>query len=196
MNANLFARLHEALARLALTDPEEDDEDAPDDVVTLMTLHSAKGLEFDDVFIAGLEEGILPHARSIEEGGAGLEEENRGLIDGWLAAGFAAERFTVADPYQAVFERWADSLSARGFTRIEGGIIVDQTRFDANMRHGDWSAYDLNWWYAAPVAPFGFNDNSVDFRVAAGEVVESWVEGIGTIRNPVVGPSGSQETTS
>ena len=47
-----------------------------DDVVTLMTLHSAKGLEFKAVFITGMEEGIFPHANSfLEENG--LEEERR-----------------------------------------------------------------------------------------------------------------------
>lgn len=49
--------------------------------VTLMTLHSAKGLEFDAVFIAGCEEDLLPHQRALEEddgrGGRGLEEERR-----------------------------------------------------------------------------------------------------------------------
>lgn len=47
-----------------------------DDVVTMMTIHSAKGLEFDVVFLVGLEEGIFPHANAMLESG-GLEEERR-----------------------------------------------------------------------------------------------------------------------
>ena len=48
------------------------------DAVSIMTLHSAKGLEFETVFLPGWEEGLFPHQRSLDEGGrSGLEEERR-----------------------------------------------------------------------------------------------------------------------
>ncbi len=51
---------------------------AEDDAVSLMTLHSAKGLEFDSVFLPGWEEGLFPSQRTLDEQGrAGLEEERR-----------------------------------------------------------------------------------------------------------------------
>ena len=54
------------------------DIDQAEDKVNLMTLHSAKGLEFDTVFLPGWEEGLFPHQRSLDENGrAGLEEERR-----------------------------------------------------------------------------------------------------------------------
>jgi DNA helicase-2/ATP-dependent DNA helicase PcrA len=59
------------IALLSDTDSLSDDEG----VVTLMTLHNAKGLEFPIVFIIGCEEGVFPHSRALDEGG--LEEERR-----------------------------------------------------------------------------------------------------------------------
>ena len=50
--------------------------EAGSDAVQLMTVHAAKGLEFDVVFLSGLEEGLFPHENSIQEA-EGLEEERR-----------------------------------------------------------------------------------------------------------------------
>lgn len=70
----------ERVALVADTDqiPEEPDPDRPEDtgVVTLMTLHTAKGLEFPTVFLTGLEDGIFPHSRSLGDQPE-LEEERR-----------------------------------------------------------------------------------------------------------------------
>jgi ATP-dependent exoDNAse (exonuclease V) beta subunit len=59
-------------------DPDANDkEKRQKDAVTLMTLHSAKGLEYPHVYLVGLEEGILPHQRSLLDGGQSLAEERR-----------------------------------------------------------------------------------------------------------------------
>jgi DNA helicase-2/ATP-dependent DNA helicase PcrA len=60
---------------LAASDEAEGDEGKPREAITLMTLHSAKGLEFERVYLVGLEEGLFPHARAVAEGA--VEEERR-----------------------------------------------------------------------------------------------------------------------
>jgi len=57
-----------------------------DNVITLMTLHSAKGLEFPVVFITGMEEGIFPHQNAFMEGDEGIEEERRLCYVGFTRA--------------------------------------------------------------------------------------------------------------
>jgi ATP-dependent DNA helicase Rep len=68
--------LSEAVTRLSLQDMlSRNDEDDVGDQVQLMTLHAAKGLEFPHVFMVGMEEEILPHKNSLDDGA--LEEERR-----------------------------------------------------------------------------------------------------------------------
>ena len=97
----------------------ENDEAAGDDKVNLMTLHGAKGLEFDTVFLPGWEEGLFPHQRAMDEGGAkGLEEERRLAYVGLTRAraraivSFAASRRVYNQWQNAMPSRFVDELPA------------------------------------------------------------------------------------
>ncbi|HWI56636.1 MAG TPA: ATP-dependent helicase, partial [Bacillota bacterium] len=68
-------RLETFLENVTLDSDRESDDEGPDNAVTLITMHSCKGLEYPHVFIVGLEDGLLPHSRSKEEGT--LDEERR-----------------------------------------------------------------------------------------------------------------------
>jgi superfamily I DNA/RNA helicase len=68
-------RLHAFLEDITLDSDREQEEEKVGDAVTLITMHSCKGLEFPNVYVVGLEEGLLPHSRSKVEGT--LDEERR-----------------------------------------------------------------------------------------------------------------------
>ena len=71
-----YESLRSFLEHVALVMDAEQNEQM--DAVSIMTLHSAKGLEFETVFLPGWEEGLFPHQRALDEGGrSGLEEERR-----------------------------------------------------------------------------------------------------------------------
>jgi DNA helicase-2/ATP-dependent DNA helicase PcrA len=105
--------LEEFLDSVALL--EENDEEGSSDGVALMTLHSAKGLEFDMVFLAGLEDGLLPHANSRDEP-ASLEEERRLAYVGmtrakrWLGLTGARSRFLFGQRQPTRLSRFLEEL--------------------------------------------------------------------------------------
>jgi DNA helicase II / ATP-dependent DNA helicase PcrA len=121
----------------------ENDEAVEQDKVTLMTLHGAKGLEFDTVFLPGWEEGLFPHQRALDDGGnGGLEEERRLAYVGLTRArqraiiSYAVNRHVYgywqsAIPSRFIGELPADSLeqsAPRGlYGPARGGRFNDQT---------------------------------------------------------------------
>ncbi len=105
-----YDSLQEFLEHVALV--MENDAAITEDRIFLMTLHSAKGLEFETVFLPGWEEGLFPHQRALDESGAqGLEEERRlayvGLTRGKKRAqiSFAANR--------RIYNQWQTTLPSR-----------------------------------------------------------------------------------
>jgi DNA helicase-2/ATP-dependent DNA helicase PcrA len=74
---NFNPGLYNYLNRISLITRDDIEEDDDTGKINLMTIHSAKGLEYDVVFLAGVENGIIPHARSLGESEENIEEERR-----------------------------------------------------------------------------------------------------------------------
>ena len=90
----------------------ENEENAAGDRLSLMTLHAAKGLEFDTVFLPGWEEGLFPSQRTMDEGGAkGLEEERRLAYVGLTRARKRAIVSHAAN--RRIYANWQTSLPSR-----------------------------------------------------------------------------------
>jgi DNA helicase-2/ATP-dependent DNA helicase PcrA len=90
----------------------DSDRGASEEAVSLMTLHSAKGLEFDAVYLPGWEEGLFPHQRALDENGrAGLEEERRLAYVGLTRARRRAAIWFVAN--RRVHGLWQSTMPSR-----------------------------------------------------------------------------------
>ena len=80
--------------------------------VTLMTLHAAKGLEFDTVFLPGWEEGLFPHQRALDEGGSNSLEEERRLA--YVAITRAKKQLYISMALnRRVYGQWQNNLPSR-----------------------------------------------------------------------------------
>jgi len=141
--------LEDLLDHAALvSDSDQYDESA---TVSLMTLHSAKGLEFDAVFLAGLEEGLLPHSRSFNTT-AEVEEERRLFYVGMTRAKksllvsravyrrtYGEERLRASLPSRFLAEIPADLIEAAAGSQSEPG---ETRRYEPDPEFS--SGYDYN----------------------------------------------------
>jgi DNA helicase II / ATP-dependent DNA helicase PcrA len=121
---NPEAGLASFLERIALLDDSrretDDDRKQPQDAVTLMSLHSSKGLEFPHVFLVGLEEGLLPHHRSIDEDPEVAEE--RRLC--YVGITRARERLTISRCLKRrKYGTWEERTPSRFLAEIPSELL-------------------------------------------------------------------------
>lgn len=142
-------------AAALVADSDEYDSTIP---VSLMTLHSAKGLEFDAVFLAGLEEGLLPHTRSGSDLSE-IEEERRLFYVGMTRAkqslvisraiyrrSYGEERLRASTPSRFLAEIPADLIEAASGSLAEPG---QTRRYEADPEYSD------SYSYRRPRTPYG-----------------------------------------
>jgi DNA helicase-2/ATP-dependent DNA helicase PcrA len=148
-------------------------------MVSVMTLHGAKGLEFDAVFLAGWEEGLFPNQRALDEGGSkALEEERRLAYVGLTRArqrcaiSFAANR--------RLYNQWSSSVPSR-FVEELPAAHIDHLERNPSMRPDREAMLD-----EAPFAPLPSRFRSR--RAELGKVIDGKAD-ILTIRPAAPGRS-------
>ncbi|MBO9603164.1 MAG: UvrD-helicase domain-containing protein [Novosphingobium sp.] len=121
------------------------DNDANDDdeKVTIMTMHAAKGLEFDNVFLPGWEEGVFPSQRALDEGGLASLEEERRLA--YVAITRARRHCTILHASnRRIYGQWTSSIPSRFIAELPPAHIDQQTTLTggASLWRANWSEQD------------------------------------------------------
>lgn len=120
------------------------DNDAADDAekVTIMTIHAAKGLEFDHVFLAGWEEGVFPSQRALDEGGLAALEEERRLA--YVAITRARRRCTIFHAAnRRIYGQWTSSIPSRFVAELPEAHVAQESTLSggASLWRAQWSEH-------------------------------------------------------
>ena len=107
--------------------------------LTIMTMHAAKGLEFDNVFLPGWEEGVFPSQRSLDEGGLASLEEERRLA--YVAITRARRHCTIMHAAnRRIYGQWTSSIPSRFIEELPEEYIEQETTMT-----GGKSLWQANW---------------------------------------------------
>jgi DNA helicase-2/ATP-dependent DNA helicase PcrA len=118
----------------------DNDQARTDEKVTIMTIHAAKGLEFDMVFLAGWEEGVFPSQRSLDEGGLASLEEERRLA--YVAITRARRRCVIMHAAnRRIYGQWMSSIPSRFVGELPAAHIDEETTMTGgeSLWRAQWS---------------------------------------------------------
>jgi DNA helicase-2/ATP-dependent DNA helicase PcrA len=118
----------------------DNDEALPGEKVTIMTIHAAKGLEFDTVYLPGWEEGVFPSQRSLDEGGLASLEEERRLA--YVAITRARRRATILHAAnRRIYGQWTSSIPSRFLAELPKAHIDEETTMTGgeSLWRAQWS---------------------------------------------------------
>ncbi len=111
--------------------------------LTIMTIHAAKGLEFDHLFLVGWEEGVFPSKRALDEGGLAALEEERRLA--YVAITRARRRCTILHAAnRRIYGQWTSSIPSRFIAELPDAHVAQETTLTggASMWKASWSERD------------------------------------------------------
>jgi len=118
----------------------DNDEARQGDRVTIMTIHAAKGLEFDIVYLPGWEEGVFPSQRSMDEGGLPALEEERRLA--YVAITRARRKATILHAAnRRIYGQWTSSIPSRFLAELPRANIEEETTMTGgeSLWRAQWS---------------------------------------------------------
>ena len=118
----------------------DNDAASSDEKVTIMTIHAAKGLEFDHVFLVGWEEGVFPSQRAMDEGGLASLEEERRLA--YVAITRAKRRCTILHAAnRRIYGQWTSSIPSRFVAELPAAHVDQETTLSggASLWRANWS---------------------------------------------------------
>ncbi|WP_379921086.1 ATP-dependent helicase [Erythrobacter sp. R86502] len=121
----------------------DNDRSDAEETVTIMTIHAAKGLEFDNVFCVGWEEGVFPSQRAIDEGGLASLEEERRLA--YVAITRARRHCTILHAAnRRIYGQWTSSIPSRFIEDLPEEHIEQETTLTggASLWRANWSEQD------------------------------------------------------
>ncbi|MBU6268261.1 MAG: UvrD-helicase domain-containing protein [Sphingomonadales bacterium] len=121
----------------------DNDKNDAEEKVTIMTIHAAKGLEFDNVFLPGWEEGVFPSQRAMDEGGLASLEEERRLA--YVAITRARRLCTILHAAnRRIYGQWTSSIPSRFIAELPDAHVTSENTMSggASLWRAQWSEHN------------------------------------------------------